>query len=107
MRGQRASGAGSPGEKLALIGIRGDGGTSHHQSCDELAEEGFAAATGAVHELEEAEVERQLLLRNAAVRAEPGAQQQALHRIDVNLAEAIAILVPGIFAAAVARSGFS
>ena len=42
-----------------LYGIRGDGGTSHHQSHDEGAEEGFAAAPGIVHEREEAEIERQ------------------------------------------------
>jgi len=46
----------------ALVGIRGDGGTSHHQSRDEGAEQGFAAAPGVVHELEEGEVERKLLL---------------------------------------------
>ncbi len=45
-------------------------------SCDhgrhQLAEEGFAAAAGVVHELEEAQVQRQLLLRDAAVRPKPG-----------------------------------
>src|SRR4051812_20893903 len=83
---------------VALIGIRGDGGTSHHQGCDEGAKEGFAAAPDVVHEREEAEIQRQLLLRDAAVRAEPGAQQgpRALHRVDVDLAEAVAILVARI-----------
>jgi hypothetical protein len=33
-----------------------------HQGCDEDAEEGLASAPGVVHEREEAEVERQLLL---------------------------------------------
>jgi len=77
-------------------------------SCDqgrhELAEKGFASAVGVVHELEEAQVQRQLLLRDAAVRPEPGAQQrpEALHRVDVHLAEAIAVLVARILAAPVA-----
>src|SRR4051812_2819621 len=35
---------------------------SPHQSCEEGAEESFAAAPGVVHELEEAEVKWQLLL---------------------------------------------
>jgi hypothetical protein len=48
--------------EVALVGIRGDGGISHDQGCDEGAEEGFAAAPGVVHELEEAEIQRQLLL---------------------------------------------
>jgi len=48
-------------------------GTSRNQAGDERAEQGFAASTRVVHELEEAEVERQLLLRDAAVRAKPGA----------------------------------
>src|SRR5829696_464865 len=88
----------------ALIGIRGDGGTSHDQGCDEGTKQGFAAAPGVVHELEEAEVERQLLLRNAAVRAEPGAQQgpRPLHGVDVDLTEAVAILVARVLPAAVA-----
>src|SRR3954451_516151 len=73
-------------------------------SCDQgrhqLAEEGFAPAAGVVHELEEAQVQRQLFLRDAAVRPKPGAQQrpEALHRVDVHLAEAIAVLVARILA---------
>src|SRR4051794_18892946 len=84
--------------------MRGDGGTSHDQSGDEGAQEGFAAAAGVVHELEEAEIQRQFLLRDAPVRAQPGAQQgpRALHGIDVDLAEAIAILVTGVLAPSVA-----
>src|SRR5690242_13775973 len=58
-----------------------------HQGCDKGAEEGFAAAPSVVHELEEAEIERQLLLRDTPVRAEPRAQQgpRPLHRVDVDL----------------------
>ena len=53
-----------------------------------------------MNELEEAEIERQLLLREAAMRTQPGSQErpEALHGIDVDLAEAIAVLVPGVFA---------
>jgi len=88
----------------ALVGIRGDGGTSHDQSRDEGAKQGFAAATGVVHELEEAEIERQLLLRDAPMRAEPGAQQGPgpFHGVDVDLAEAVAILVACVLSATVA-----
>src|SRR3954466_14376142 len=57
----------------ALVGLRGDGGTSHDQSRDEGAKESFASASGVVHELEEAEIERQLLLRDAPVWPQPGA----------------------------------
>jgi len=79
-------------------------GPSRNQACDEGAEQGFAASTRVVHELEEAEVERQLVLRDAAVRAKPGAQQrpEAFDRIDVNLAKAVAVLVAGILAAPMA-----
>src|SRR5215212_10275739 len=57
-----------------------------------------------VHELEEIEIERQLILQDAAVRAEPGAQQgpETLDGVDVHLAEAIPVLVAGVFAAPVA-----
>src|SRR3954452_7309699 len=57
----------------ALVGLRGDGGTSHDQSRDEGAKESFAPAPGVVHELEEAEIQRQLLLRDAPVWPQPGA----------------------------------
>jgi hypothetical protein len=57
----------------ALIGIRGDGRMSCHQSRDEGAKQGFAPAPGVVHELEKAEIQRQLLLRDAAVWPQPGA----------------------------------
>jgi hypothetical protein len=35
------------------------------------AEQGFAALTSVVHELEEAEIQRQLVLRDTAVRTQP------------------------------------
>jgi hypothetical protein len=41
---------------------------SCHQGGDKFAEQGFAAAAGVMHELEETEIERQLLLRDAAMR---------------------------------------
>jgi hypothetical protein len=79
-------------------------GTSGDEARDEGAEESFAPAARVVHELEEAEVVRQLLLRDPPVRAEPGAQQgpEPLDRVDVHLAKAIPILVAGVFAAPVA-----
>ena len=50
--------------------------SSRNQAGDEGAEQGFAASARVVHELEEAEVERQLVLRDAAVRSQPRAQQR-------------------------------
>src|SRR3954451_20458172 len=46
-------------------------GMSCHQCHDEGGQESFAAAPGIVHELKEAEIQRQLLLRDTPVRAEP------------------------------------
>src|SRR3954463_4844773 len=79
-------------------------GTSGDEARDEGAEESFAPAARVVHELEEAEIERQLVLRDAPMRAEPGAQQgpEPFHGVDVHLAEAIPVLVAGVFAAPVA-----
>jgi len=57
----------------ALLGFRGDGDASSHQDSDECAEQGFATAACVVHELEEAEVIRQLVLRNTPVRSQPRA----------------------------------
>ena len=58
---------GNPIMALALVGFWGDGGTSHDQSRNEGAKESFAPAPGVVHELEKAEIQRQLLLRDAPV----------------------------------------
>ncbi len=79
-------------------------GTSRDQGCDERAEKGFAASSRVVHELQEAEIERQLVLRDVAVRSQPGAQQgpKTLDRVDEDLAKAVAILITGVFAAPVA-----
>ena len=57
-----------------------------------------------MHELEETEVARQLVLREAPVRTQPRPQQrpEALNRVDVHFAEAVAILVAGVFAAPMA-----
>ncbi len=51
-------------------------GSSRNQAGDKRAEQGFAASGRVMHELEEAEVKRQLVLRDAAVRSQPGAQQR-------------------------------
>src|SRR3712207_2123147 len=76
--------------------------SSPDQSRDQGTEQGSASAPGVVHEPEEAEIQRQLLLRDAPVRAEPGAQQGPgpLHGVDVHLAEAV--LVARVLAACVA-----
>ncbi len=43
--------------------------SSRNQASDEDAEQGFAASARVMHELDEAEVKRQLVLRDAAVRS--------------------------------------
>ena len=79
-------------------------GSSRDQAGDQGTERGFAVSARIMHELKEAEVERQLVLRDTPVRAQLGAQQgpEPFHRVDVDLAEAVAIFVTGILAAPVA-----
>jgi len=78
--------------------------TSPNQPSDKGAEQGFAAPARVVHELEEAEVERQFVLRDAPMRSQPGAQQRpkSFHGVDVDLAEPVPVLITGILAASVA-----
>src|SRR5215217_2604059 len=73
-------------------------GTSGDEARDEGADESFAPAACVVPELEEAEIERQLVLRETPVRAEPGAQErpEPLDGVDVHFAEAVPVLVAGI-----------
>src|SRR5215207_2366722 len=89
---------------VALVGFRGVGPGSCDQGGGERTEQGFAATACVVHELEEPERERQLVLRETPVRAEPGAQErpEPLDGVDVHLAKAIPVLIAGIFAAPVA-----
>jgi len=60
-------------------------GVSRDQARDKGAEQGFAAMARVVHDLEEAKVERQLLLRKAPMWAAPGAQQRAEPVVDGGL----------------------
>src|SRR3954466_13413396 len=86
------------------MGFQGGEVGSCDQGGDEGSEQGCAASACFVHELEEAKVERQLVLRDATVRAQPGAQQrpEALDGVDVDFAEAITVLVARKFAAGMA-----
>src|SRR3954452_18627686 len=88
----------------ALVGFRGGERHLRDQAGDEGAEQRLPAAPGVVHDLEEAEVGRQLLLGDAPVRPQPGAQERPdpFHRVDVDLAEPVAVLVAGVFPAGVA-----
>src|SRR4051794_25675312 len=86
------------------------GGSSRDPGCwdrgsgdeqpDEGGEEGLSSPARVVHDLEEGEVERQLLLRDAPVRPQPGAQQRpdALRGVDVHLAGPVAVLIAGVLA---------
>src|SRR3954470_6076916 len=82
----------------ALVGFRGGGAVSCNQACDKGAEQGSPTPARVVYELEESKIERQLVLRDAPMRAEPGAQQrpEPFHGVDVHLAEAVPVLVAGI-----------
>src|SRR3954453_3340392 len=90
--------------RKALIGFRGAGHRLRDQASDQGPEQRLPAAPGVVHELEEAEVGGQLLLRDAPVRPQPGTQQrpEAFGRVDVHLAEPVAVLVAGVLAPGVA-----
>jgi hypothetical protein len=59
---------------FSLLSGSGVVSASRHQGGDEFAEEGSASIPGVMHELEEAEEKRQLFLRDAAVRPQPGAR---------------------------------
>src|SRR4051794_29679008 len=89
----------------ALIEFRGDWRAgSGDQRLNQGAEQRLSASAGIVNELEEPEIERQVFLRDAAVRPQPGSQErpEAFHGGDVDLAEPVAVLVPGVFAATMA-----
>ena len=74
---------------MALVGFRGGEHHLRDQAGDKGAEQRLSAAPGVVDGLEEAEIGRQLLLRDAPMGPEPGAQQgpEPFQRVDVDLAD--------------------
>jgi len=67
-------------------------------------QEPFSSVFCVMNELEKAEIEGEILLRDPPVRPQPGTQQgpKTLHGVDVNLVETVAVLIPGILASAMA-----
>ncbi len=55
---------------------------------------------------EKTQIQRQVVLREAAMGAKPGPQERpkAFHGIDVYFIQAITIIIPGIFATTVAHT---
>src|SRR3954466_15919221 len=62
----------------ALVGFRGVGLGHTTKAATSAPSRALPRRRAVVHELEEAEVERQLVLRETPVRAQPGAQQGAV-----------------------------
>ncbi len=75
-----------------------------HQQFQEKSEQALAPDPDVMHELKEPQVERQFLLRNAAMGSQPGTQQgpEPLGGVDMDLMEAVAVLITGVFPPAVA-----
>src|SRR4051812_2803982 len=73
-------------------------GTWVHQESDQGPQQRLTAFPHIMNELEEPQVERQLLLRDPPVRAQPRPQQgpKAFDRVDMDLMEAIPIVITGI-----------
>jgi hypothetical protein len=92
-------------KQLTLIDwlIMGFGLLAKEQSQEGL-QESFSSIFCVMNELEKAEIERKILLRDPPVRSQPGTQQgpKTLHGVDVNLVEAVAVLITGILASAMA-----
>ena len=55
-----------------------------------------------MNEFEKAQIQRQLLLRDASVRPQPAAQQRptSFHRVDMHFMEAIPVIISRVFALA-------
>src|SRR4051812_35325028 len=64
------------------------------EELDRRPQQRLAPPPNVVHELEEPQVQRQPLLRDPPMRAEPTPQQrpEAFERVDVHLAESIAVV---------------
>src|SRR5258708_7172941 len=72
-------------------------GTWGQQECDQGSQQRLTTLPNVMNELEETQVERQLLLRDPPMGAQPGPEQrpEAFDRVDMDFAESIAVLVAG------------
>src|SRR5215211_2759083 len=77
------------------IGTGSSGIPGCYEEFDQRAQQGLAPPPDVVHELEEPQVQRQPLLRDPPVRPQPAPEQrpEPLQRVDVHLAETIAVVV--------------
>ena len=75
-----------------------DSGVLADQELNEFTQQRFASLADVVDKLEEPEVEREFLLRNAPMRTKPTPQQRpkALHRIHMHFTKPVAIFISGI-----------
>jgi len=73
------------------------------QELNERRQQRFASLADVVHELEESQVDREFLLGNTPMRAQPTPQERpkAFHRVDVHFAQAVAIVIAGKLASPV------
>ena len=72
------------------------------EQLNERAQQRFASPSHVVNELEKPKVERQFLLGNAPMRAQPIAQQrpEPFHGVAMHFTKAVAIFISGKFASA-------
>jgi hypothetical protein len=108
-RGHAAPGFLTLAQRLVTISesLNMDSGDLCEQQLKQGSQQRFAALSYVMHKRKEAQRQRSIVLRDAAMRAKPRAEQRpkALHRVDVHLMQAIAIIVPRIFAAAMTHTG--
>src|SRR3954464_15182916 len=103
MRGASSDLASSPFE-TSLQSDHRRGGSSGIPGCyeklDQRPEQRLAPPPDVVHEFEEPEVQRQPLLRDPSMGSEPAPQERPgpLERVDVDLAESVAVIIPGVLA---------
>src|SRR5215510_4473848 len=73
------------------------------QELNECRQQRFASLADVVHELEESQIDREFLLGNTPMRAQPTPQERpkAFHRVDVHFAHAVAIVIAGKLASPV------
>src|SRR2546430_268252 len=89
-----------PGYLLQDVRLILDSRVLCDQQLNERMKQRFAPFSDIVHKLEETEVEREFLLGNAPMGAQPTPQQrpEALHRIHMDFTKAVTIFISGVLA---------
>src|SRR5687768_5400920 len=83
-----------------------DSGELREQQLQDRAEQGFSSSSDVMNELKKAQVQRQIRLRDTAMRTQPRSQKRPkpFHGVDMDFTKAVTIVITGVFSRTVTHA---